>query len=234
MNDDRTEQFSWGLQGAVYGTAFFNGTVQSMGSTIVALLVVGLVNNQLGLLIGLIFAARQFLTVTMSIHGGALMDHFGTKRVIIAFGFMGVIAALAYPLVGPMFGMNLGADATLNPSWGFIAAIIAIQMISGWSEATSWIGSQTLVGQLMKGHPLYAGRMTFTARIGGFLGPPVIGMAWDGFGPWGGFGFLAIWIAGGMIAASCLPESPGAAAKPEAHAETPPPRRSTSSGKSVV
>ncbi len=229
MNDDRTEQFSWRLQGAVYGTAFFNGTVQSMGSTIVALLIVGLVNNQLGLLIGLIFAARQFLTVTMSIHGGALMDHFGTRRVIIGFGFMGVVAALAYPLVGPMFGMTLGAPASANPGWGFIAAIIAIQMISGWSEATSWIGSQTLVGQLMKGHPLYAGRMTFTARVGGFLGPPVIGMSWDGFGPWGGFGILALWIAGGMIAAAFLPETRGAAAPPETADETPPPPRTTSS-----
>ena len=80
-------------------------------------------------------------------------------------------------------------------------------MVSGWSEATAWIGSQTLVGQLMKGQPVYAGRMTFVARIGGFLGPPAIGYAWDFWGPWGGFGFLAIWILGGMVAASFLPDT---------------------------
>ena len=59
----------------------------------------------------------------------------------------------------------------------------------------------------MKGHPVYAGRMTFVARVGGFLGPPAIGYAWDYWGPWGGFGFLAIWIFGGMIAASFLPDT---------------------------
>ena len=42
------------MQSAVYGTAFFNGTVQSMGSTIVALLVVALIDKNLALLIGII------------------------------------------------------------------------------------------------------------------------------------------------------------------------------------
>ena len=77
------------MQSAVYGTAFFNGTVQSMGSTIVALLVVALIDKNLALLIGIILASRQFLTVTLSVYAGSLMDNFGTKRVIIAFGFVG-------------------------------------------------------------------------------------------------------------------------------------------------
>ena len=194
------------MQSAVYSTAFFNGTVQSMGTTIVALLVVALIDKNLGLLIGVILASRQFLTVTMSVFSGTMMDNFGTKRVIVAFGAAGVISALTYPMLAPIFGVEFGSSLQ-NPSILFVCSIILVQMVSGWSEATAWIGSQTLVGQLMQGQPIYAGRMTFVARIGGFLGPPAIGYAWDFWGPWGGFGFLAIWILGGMVAASFLPDT---------------------------
>ena len=200
------ETYSARLQASVYGTAFFNGTVQSMASTIVALLIVALVDKNLGLIVGILISARQFMTVSLSVYAGAMMDNFGTKRVIIAFGVLGVITSLAYPSLAPFFGMEFGASIA-NPGWAFIAAIMMVQMLSGYSEATAWIGSQTLVGQIMKGHPVYAGRMTFVARIGGFLGPPAIGYAWDFWGAWGGFGFLAIWIAGGMVAASFLPDT---------------------------
>ena len=200
------ETYSTRLQGSVYSTAFFNGTVQSMASTIVALLIVALVDKNLGLIVGILISARQFMTVSLSVYAGAMMDNFGTRRVIMAFGLLGVISSLAYPSLAPFFGLEFGASIT-NPGWAFIVAIMVVQMLSGYSEATAWIGSQTLVGQIMKGHPVYAGRMTFVARIGGFLGPPAIGYAWDFWGPWGGFGFLAIWIAGGVIAASFLPDT---------------------------
>lgn len=194
------------MQAAVYGTAFFNGNVQSMGTTIVALLVVSLIDENLGLLVGIILASRQFLTISMSVYAGSMMDNFGTKRVIIGFGFAGILSAIAYPAIAPYFGIEMGAGLK-NPGLNLILAIILVQMISGWAEATAWIGSQTLVGQLMRGQPVYAGRMTFTARLGGFFGPPSIGYAWDIWGPWGGFIFLAIWICGGMIAASFLPDT---------------------------
>jgi predicted MFS family arabinose efflux permease len=53
--------------------------------------------------------------------------------------------------------------------------------------------------------------MTFIARIGGIVGPLCIGAAWDGWGPWGGFGFLALWILCGVIAALFLPKTHNAA-----------------------
>ena len=106
-------------------------------------------------------------------------------------------------------------------SWLFVAAIIVLQMVSGYAEGTAWIGSQTMVGTLLKGHPVYAGRMTFTARIGGILGPLAIGGVWDGWGAWGGFGFLAVWILCGTVAAMFLPKTgngipPGAEGAAEA------------------
>jgi MFS family permease len=206
MTEPTREHYRRGLQAAVYGTAFFNGTVRSMASTIVALLLVALIDKNLTFLIGLLVSARQFLTVSMSVYAGSLMDNFGTRRVIIAVGFAGVISAFAYPALLPLFSVELGATMH-EPGLFFILSFMLIQMISGYSEATGWIGSQTLVGQLMKGHPVYAGRMTFVARVGGFLGPPAVGYMWDYLGPWGGFGFLAVWIAGGMVAASFLPDT---------------------------
>jgi MFS family permease len=239
MADPKHETYSVGLQSAVYGTAFFNGTVQSMASTIVALLVVALVDKNLGFLIGLMLSSRQFLTVSMSVYAGSLMDRLGTKRVIIGFGFAGVLAALAYPALSPVFGVEFGASIR-DPSVAFILAIMLIQMISGYSEGTSWIGSQTLVGQLMKGHPTYAGRMTFVSRIGGFLGPPAIGYVWDFLGPWGAFGFLAVWIAGGMVAACFLPDtraatndSREAAEAKSRQSETATPKKQSSYGETL-
>ncbi len=199
-----TEQYSWKLQGAVYATAFFNGTVQSMAMMVAALLVAGLISTELPFLIAIILASRQILTVIFSIHGGALMDHFGTKRVLIVFGLIGAVTALLYPMLPGLFSMEINSGM-LNPTWLFVAVIIGVQMIAGFTEAMSWIGTQTLVSQLLKGHPVYAGRMTFVARIGGILGPMAIGAAWDGWGPWGGFGFLSLWLLLAVAAAMFIP-----------------------------
>jgi len=218
MKEPVTNSYPIGIQSAVYSTAFFNGPVQPMASTIIVLLVVALIGKNLAFLVGIILASRQFLTVSMSVYAGSLMDNFGTKRVIIAFGFAGVISSLAYPFLPVIFGIDVGASLQ-SPGLSFILAIILVQMVSGYSEATSWIGSQTLVGQLMRGHPVHAGRMTFVARIGGFLGPPAIGYAWDFWGPWGAFGFLAMWITGGMVAACFLPDTRGTTQSPRAEAE---------------
>lgn len=212
MTDDTHEHYSWRLQGAVYGTAFFNGTVNSMAALVVALMIGGLISTKLPFLIALMIASRQILTVTMSIYGGALMDQFGTRRIAIVFGLIGVVAAVLYPALPAAFGLEMGGARNISPPWLFVGAIILLQMVSGYAEATAWIGSQTLVGQLLKGHPLYAGRMTFTARIGGILGPLIIGRAWDIWGPWGGFGVLGIWILCGAGVALFLPETTNGAA----------------------
>ena len=218
MTDIKTETYPVRLQAAVYGTGFFNGTTQSMATQIVVLLLLGYISSESqGFLVGIILASRQFLTVTMSVYSGGLMDRFGTRRIILVFGVSGVLAAISYPILGPMLGLTFDQENASHPGWSFLAGILVIQMISGWSEATTWIGSQSLVGQLMKGHPIYAGRMTFVARVGGFLGPPTIGKAWDLFGSWGAFGFLALWIVGGMIAGAFLPD-----AKPAYNSPSPP------------
>ncbi|MDP6175136.1 MAG: MFS transporter, partial [Rhodospirillales bacterium] len=213
MADGPSEQFSWKLQGVVYGTAFFNGTVHSMASLVVALLVAGLVSTTSPFLIALILASRQILTVTMSIYGGALMDRYGTRRVVIMFGLSGVVTALVYPVLPVAFGLDPASTTLTAPGWAFVSAIVLLQMVSGYAEGTIWIGSQALTALLLKGHPVYAGRMTFVARSGGILGLPAVGAAWDLWGAWGGFGMLSLWILCGVIAALFLPKTGSDAAQ---------------------
>ena len=147
------------------------------------------------LVIGLIISSRQVLVVTLSIHGGALQDRLGPRRVIMVLGLVGAAA------IG------------LIPVLAFIWAAIALQMISGFTESTNWIGAQALVGRLLKGQPVYAGRLTAAARTGGFIGPLLTGLAWQHIGPFAAFGFVALWVVFGAFAAWFLPDE--RAAEPE-------------------
>ncbi|MEE8334522.1 MAG: MFS transporter, partial [Alphaproteobacteria bacterium] len=138
-------------------------------------------------LIGLVVAARQILPVVLSIHGGALMDRFGARRVMLAFGAIGIASMAAFPF------------------FPFLSAILALQMLSGLAESMGWIGSQALVGQALKGHSTYTGRLSFALRLGGFFGPWMAGIAWQEHGPTAGFLFMAGWIGAGWIAGWLVP-----------------------------
>ena len=121
------------------------------------------------LMIGVILGARNFLPTLLSIHGGAMMDHLGAKRVMMVFALVGVVVHLIYPLA----------------PW--IWAVLILQMLSGLSTTMAWMGTQTLIGQIMKGNTVYSGRLSSAALIGNLTVPPIIGAAWDILGPWGRF-----------------------------------------------
>ncbi len=179
----------WRIQGAVYACGMFNGPMYHIVSVIMPLWAVMLGASPL--MIGVVIGSRQVLPMLFAIHGGALMDRLGTRRMLVAFGLIG----MATPVLFPMF------------PW--VGAAIALQMISGLAESINWIGAQALVGQAMKGHPTYAGRLSFALRMGNLSAPPLIGAAWDLLGPWGAFGFLSLWVGGGLIAALVLPAGTG-------------------------
>ncbi len=212
------EHVPWRVQGSIYGAAFFFGPLQTIATMAAALFVAGLVSVQLPFLIAFILASRQVLTVSLSVYGGALMDSFGSRRVIIAFGLLGAASAMAYPLVPGAFGVAWGGDNAGDPVLWFIVALVSVQMISGYAEGNCWIGTQALVSQALRGHPVYAGRMIFVARLGGILGPLLMGPAWDLWGSWGGFLVLALWIACGTVAAIFLPRLDGATSAPPQNA----------------
>ena len=173
------------LQASIYAAAFFTGNLNPIMAVVMPLWALELGASPL--VIGLIISSRQILTVTFSIHSGALMDRFGARLVIIVLGFAGAATLGLYPVLP------------------FIWAAILLQMISGFAETTNWIGTQALVGQLLKGHAVYAGRMTASARAGGFVGPLLTGLVWEHIGPFGAFSFLAGWVLCGVVAAWFVP-----------------------------
>ncbi len=219
---DQPEQVAWRVQAPIYAASFFLGPLQTMASMCAALFVAGLISVELPFLIAFILSSRQILTVVLSVQTGAFIDRIGSRAAIILFGVIAVVTAIIYPFLPGFFGMQWGTVVAGAPVWIFVAMIIAVQVLAGYAEGNTWIGIQAMVSQGMKGHPAYAGRMVFTARVGGILGPILLGPAWDFWGSWGGFAVLALWIVGGTGATLFIPrrfeeEVPPAPSREEAH-----------------
>jgi MFS family permease len=126
----------------------------------------------------------------LSIHVGALLDRIGVRRVMLFFAVLGMCAPLLYPAL----------------PW--IWAIVLAQLLWGLADTTSWIGAQALVGKMMGGRTAYAGRLSFVSRIANVLGPPLVGAAWDVWGPTGAFILCFVWGIGGVVSVLALPDIP--------------------------
>jgi MFS family permease len=140
--------------------------------------------------IGFVVAARSVLPTALSIHGGILMDHWGTRRVLLWVAIACVLLPLLYPLAGwfvPLVVLQLGLG--LASSLGMAAA-------QTWSLQTSH-DVATLA------------RFSLVSRIGTFLGPLMIGAIWDYFGAWAGFATIAVWGAGIVAATALAPDRAG-------------------------
>ncbi len=181
---------------AAYGAGLFaNGQWDMLG------LVVPLYAVLLGLSpieIGLIVSARSILPTLFSIHGGAMMDRFGTRRVMIW-----VAAALsALPLIFPVSG--------------FFAALFLLQTLSGLAGSLAMGGTQTLINQLSGGHTTELARFSFVSRVGTFGGPIIIGAVWDLFGAMASFVCIAAWgvCTLGAVLAAPEPEHDGGGEPP--------------------
>jgi len=170
---------------SIYALAFFTGNLSPMIAVILPLWVLQLSASPF--VIGLIIASRQILAVLFSIHGGTLLDRFDPRKVIL------------------VLGLTCAVTTTLYPVLPFVWAAILLQTMSGFAETTTWIGAQSLVGRLLQGSAVYAGRMTAAARFGGFVGPILAGLAWQIAGPYGAFGFIAFWISCGVVTGLFVP-----------------------------
>ncbi len=171
----------------IYAAGIFsNGAIQ-LAAVIVPLWMLTI--DPSPLMIGIALGARQILPVLLSIHGGALMDRMGIRRVMIWFSILGFASPMLFPVL-PFF-------------W----AVLVLQMLGGISAAMGWIGTQAQIGAIMKGSPTYAGRVTFFNRFGTLIGPPATGAAWDLGGPWGGFGFLTFWGLALFVACILMPKA---------------------------
>lgn len=151
--------------------------------------------------IGIIIGARNVLPLFLAIHGGALMDRLGTRRVLL-------IVALAAASLAPLY-----------PVLPWFPALIALQMLTGLATNLGWVGAQTLIAQLTRGDTTSFGRFTFTTRLGTFSAPIIIGAMWDLFGAWGAFPFAGFWGACLLLAVHIAPDP-----RPQAPAVRPAPK----------
>lgn len=168
-----------------YAAGFLAMTILPMTNLLVPLWAIAIGASPF--MIGLAIGARSLLPVLFSIHGGALMDRLGTRRVMIISVTVALVMAPLYPLLP------------------FIWALIAIQVVGGFAQSLGWIGAQTQMAQVTGGDRRLMGRFTFTATIGNSVGPLLAGVAWDILGPWGGFGLLTIWTASFTLCIAVTP-----------------------------
>ena len=187
MDQGESPAISRRLQASVYICGIFSSGTSNIVWVIVPLWLVTL--DASPIMIGVSLGAYTFLPLLLSIPGGALIDRLGARRVITTFGLLVVCLTPLYPLL----------------PW--IPALIALQMLVGLAISMGWISTQALVGQRMKGNPVYAGRLAFVVRIGTLVGPPTVGAVWDFLGPWGAFLFMTLWTAGVLVGVAILPKS---------------------------
>ncbi len=180
------ERVPLGIQIAIYATGIFANSSTVVVWVLMPLWLVSL--NASPFEVGIAVGCRSVLPFLLAIPAGAAMDRMGVKRLVLVSAAVGI-------LIPPLF-----------PLLPWVPAVIALQAVSGIPGAVGWIGCQAMLGQVMKGDPLYTGRMSFYLRIGTLFGPILTGAAWDIYGPWGGFGILTLWSLFGLIAAACLPD----------------------------
>ncbi len=170
----------------IYGTSFFALSTVPMASVVVSLFAVKLGASPLW--IGIAVAARSFLPMLLSIHGGVLMDRLGTRRLMLWFS---IITLLLFPLY---------------PAMPWIWAMVLLQLITGLTQGLTWIGSQTLYGQLTRGSVRHAGWVTFFTNFGMFAGPLLGGVLWEHVGVIGAFAALTVWSLATLAFVVILPK----------------------------
>ncbi len=181
---------------AVYAAGIFSFTSQHIIGVIVPLLVLTL--DASPLVVGIVIASRHLLPIFLSIPGGVMMDRLGPRKVMLYASALCVVTPFLYPVL----------------QWAVLLTLL--QMISGYTINIGWVGSQTMIGQMSRTNPAYAGWFTFSLRAGILLGPALGGLGWDLYGAWGGFAVLALWGVGFLTATLFLPEKERAEGEPEA------------------
>jgi MFS family permease len=165
---------------ATWGAGLFTSSAWDMLSIVVPLYgaAVGLGVAE----IGLIVAARSVLPTALSIHGGILMDQLGTRRVLLWLAMACALLPLLYPLSG------------------WFSMLFLLQLLLGLASSLSMAAAQTWSLQVSGGDMATLAKFSIVSRIGTFIGPVIVGAAWDLFGAWAAF--LCVSLCGSGILAS--------------------------------
>lgn len=90
MDTIEDDKISWRIQGAVYASGLFNHSMHQIVTVLMPLWAVTL--DPRPFMIGLVIGSRFLLPILFSIHGGAMMDRLGTRRVMLGAGIIGAVA----------------------------------------------------------------------------------------------------------------------------------------------
>lgn len=167
---------------ASYATGLFSMGQAEMLTMLIPLwaLLQGASPTEIGTLVG----ARSMLTFFLAIHGGALMDRLGTRRVLMFFAVATGLLAAVYPML-PWF-----------------PTMVALQTLIGFGSNMAWIGAQTIIAQVTDGDPGKIGQFTFFSRIGNVVAPLMMGVLWDVAGPQLSFLGVTVWSSVLFVAVS--------------------------------
>lgn len=189
MKEQRTLPIARRALYGTYGVGLFSGGQWDMMGILIPLFAVfvGLGPSE----IGLVVAARSVLPVLFSIHGGVLMDRFGTRAVAYWLAFATIALPLFYPLAG----------------WFW--TLTTLQLVSGLITTLAMASGQTLINQLSRGDPAELGRFSFVTRFGNFVGPVLIGFVWHRLGVWPAFLFISLWGLFTLASVLLIPSDPG-------------------------
>ncbi len=185
------------VQAPVYAAGLFSNSMSDVAAIVLPLWLAGLGMSPAA--IGIVIGAKHILPFLLAIHGGALMDKLGARRLMVVCALISAAVALLFPLT----------------SW--VPIIFALQMLNGFGSTIGFLGAQTAFAQILRGSHKFAGRFAFCMRMGGLIGPPLVGVVFDTQGLWGAFIFLSIWSVAMAVAAWLMPqpviETTGAPAK---------------------
>jgi MFS family permease len=129
--------------------------------------------------LGLLISARAILPSILAIHGGVLMDRFGTRTVVLAVAAGGTV-------IPPLFNIS---------AW--FPILFVLQMFAGMFMSIGWMGAQALVVPVGKEKPAIVGRFAFLARVGVMASPLAVGAMWDFVPHW--IAFAVIGLVGAMF-----------------------------------
>ena len=172
---------------AVLSAGVFTNGVWDMLSVLVPLYAVAVGLNAAE--IGLIVASRSVLPAALSIHGGIVMDQLGTRRVLQWVAACSAVLPLLYP------------------SLGWFTVLSMLQLLLGLASSLAMSASQTWSMQTSHGDTRLLARYSIATRIGTFVGPVLVGAAWDLFGAWAAFACVSLCGAGTI--ASTIKGTPG-------------------------
>jgi MFS family permease len=172
---------------ATYAVGFTANSLVLMLKVLVPLwaITLGMSAGEIGLALG----AAGLMPFLFAIHGGALMDRLGTRRVTLGFAIITTVLCGLYPVLP------------------FVAALFLLQLLLGLTTNMGWVGAQSLIVGFARGNTALISKFSLAARVGTLIAPILVGAVWDVSGAWGAFTFCAVWSLSVVAALLVVPKA---------------------------